>query len=99
MKKVLKEVAKRDEDTRVDFILCMSDDVQGEKMFTSIFSFVAESEDVYYAITLPNEDDSDMMHIIPQDLVQSSIECPIMIPVMLLYLLRVNLKLQTYSES
>ena len=98
MKKVLKEVAKRDEDTRVDFILCMSDDVQDENMFTSIFSFVAESEDVYYAITLPNEDDSDMMHI-QQDLVQSSIECPIMIPVMLLYLLRVKLKLQTYSES
>ena len=50
----------------VNFILCMGDDIQDEKMFNSIFSFVAESEDVEYVITLPNEEDSDMIHI-PQD--------------------------------
>ena len=50
----------------VNFILCMGDDIQDEKMFNSIFSLVAESEDVEYVITLPNEEDSDMIHI-PQD--------------------------------
>jgi len=73
----VKKVAKRDEDVEVDLILCMGDDVQDKKMFTSVFSFIAESEVVDYAITLPNEEDSDMIHI------QSSIECPIIRPVIL----------------
>lgn len=77
VKKVLKEVAKRDGNAGVDFILCMGDDVQDEKMFTSVFSFIAESEDIDYTITSPNEEESDMRHI-PQDLVQSSVECPVM---------------------
>ena len=42
--KVLGDVARRyPQDGGVDFCLCMGDDVSDEKMFTSVFSFLAES--------------------------------------------------------
>ena len=66
MKKCLTMLQREMKMQGVNFILCMGDDIQDEKMFNSIFSFVAESEDVEYVITLPNEEDSDMIHI-PQD--------------------------------
>ena len=66
MKKCLTMLQREMKIQGVNFILCMGDDIQDEKMFNSIFSFVAESEDVEYVITLPNEEDSDMIHI-PQD--------------------------------
>ena len=46
-------------------------------LYKSVFSFIAESEDIDYTITSPNEEESDIRHI-PQDLVQSSVECPVM---------------------
>jgi len=42
VKNVLREVQLRSD---IDFILCMGDDIQDEKMFTSVFSFLAELED------------------------------------------------------
>jgi len=45
VKNVLREVSNRDVISDVDFILCMGDDIQDEKMFTSVFSFIAELED------------------------------------------------------
>ena len=43
VKKILEEVAGTTGGKPVDFILCMGDDVSDEKMFTSVFSFIAES--------------------------------------------------------
>uniref|UniRef100_A0A7S2MWR0 Trehalose 6-phosphate phosphatase n=1 Tax=Helicotheca tamesis TaxID=374047 RepID=A0A7S2MWR0_9STRA len=47
VKKVLRDVAARNGGGRsgVDFILCMGDDISDEKMFTSVFSFIAEMEE------------------------------------------------------
>eukprot|EP01083_Nonionella_stella_P044816 120576_1 len=42
VKNVLREVQQTGV---VDFVLCMGDDIQDEKMFTSVFSFLAELED------------------------------------------------------
>jgi trehalose 6-phosphate synthase/phosphatase len=47
VKKILRDVAARDGNAGVDFILCMGDDVSDEKMFTSVFSFVSEMGDDY----------------------------------------------------
>jgi len=44
VKNVLREVQSTGDDD-VDFILCMGDDIQDEKMFTSVFSFLAELHD------------------------------------------------------
>lgn len=53
VKKVLREVAARDDGAGVDFILCMGDDIHDEKMFTSVFSFIAELEDVAHVVPSP----------------------------------------------
>lgn len=47
VKKILRDVAARDGNAGVDFVLCMGDDVSDEKMFTSVFSFVSEMGDDY----------------------------------------------------
>jgi len=47
VKKILRDIAARDENAGVDFILCMGDDVSDEKMFTSVFSFVSEMDEEY----------------------------------------------------
>lgn len=44
VKRVLRE-AQQQSTHGVDFILCSGDDTSDEKMFTSVFSFVAEMED------------------------------------------------------
>jgi len=43
VKRILEEVASTTGGKPVDFILCMGDDVSDEKMFTSVFSFISES--------------------------------------------------------
>jgi trehalose 6-phosphate synthase/phosphatase len=44
VKKVLRDISRTHPDP-IDFILCMGDDISDEKMFTSVFSFVAEMGD------------------------------------------------------
>ena len=44
VKKVLRDVGGQSEEG-VDFILCMGDDISDEKMFTSVFSYIAEIGD------------------------------------------------------
>mmetsp|Transcript_11069 Transcript_11069/g.17059 ORF Transcript_11069/g.17059 Transcript_11069/m.17059 type:complete len:1126 (+) Transcript_11069:150-3527(+) len=44
VKKVLRDAA-RDSNQGIDFILCMGDDISDEKMFTSVYSYVAEIGD------------------------------------------------------
>jgi trehalose 6-phosphate synthase/phosphatase len=44
VKKVLRDVAQQDREG-IDFILCMGDDISDEKMFTSVYSYVAEIGD------------------------------------------------------
>jgi len=44
VKKVLRD-AVRDSNQGIDFILCMGDDISDEKMFTSVYSYVAEIGD------------------------------------------------------
>lgn len=45
VKKVLRDVAQQSSGGGIDFILCMGDDISDEKMFTSVYSFVAEIGD------------------------------------------------------
>ncbi|KAL7493464.1 hypothetical protein ACHAWT_002460 [Skeletonema menzelii] len=47
VKKILRDVAARNNNAGVDFILCMGDDISDEKMFTSVFSFVSEMNEDY----------------------------------------------------
>lgn len=42
VKKVLRDINKTPGEPPVDFCLCMGDDISDEKMFTSVFSFIAE---------------------------------------------------------
>ena len=51
VKKILRDIAARDDSAGVDFILCMGDDVSDEKMFSSVFSFVSEMGDDYANLT------------------------------------------------
>eukprot|EP00581_Thalassiosira_minuscula_P011072 CAMPEP_0183718280 /NCGR_PEP_ID=MMETSP0737-20130205/11582_1 /TAXON_ID=385413 /ORGANISM="Thalassiosira miniscula, Strain CCMP1093" /LENGTH=1219 /DNA_ID=CAMNT_0025947815 /DNA_START=1 /DNA_END=3660 /DNA_ORIENTATION=- len=51
VKKILRDVAARDNNAGVDFVLCMGDDISDEKMFTSVFSFVSEMDDDYVNVT------------------------------------------------
>jgi trehalose 6-phosphate synthase/phosphatase len=44
VKKVLRDVAQQNREG-IDFILCMGDDISDEKMFTSVYSYVAEIGD------------------------------------------------------
>lgn len=50
-KNVLREVEEqsRNGNSSIDFILCMGDDIQDEKMFTSVFSFISEQDCPDYA--------------------------------------------------
>lgn len=50
VKKILRDVAARDQNAGVDFILCMGDDVSDEKMFTSALSFVSEMDEDYHNV-------------------------------------------------
>jgi len=43
VKNILGQVRDMEEDHGTDFILCVGDDVSDEKMFTAVFSFLAES--------------------------------------------------------
>ena len=52
VKSVLREVAAQG-NSGLDFILCMGDDVQDEKMFTSVLSFIAHSENPVHAHPSP----------------------------------------------
>jgi trehalose 6-phosphate synthase/phosphatase len=45
VKKVLRDVAVQHPDEGPDFILCLGDDISDEKMFTSVFSFLADVGD------------------------------------------------------
>eukprot|EP00577_Skeletonema_sp_RCC1716_P004103 CAMPEP_0113381280 /NCGR_PEP_ID=MMETSP0013_2-20120614/5211_1 /TAXON_ID=2843 ORGANISM="Skeletonema costatum, Strain 1716" /NCGR_SAMPLE_ID=MMETSP0013_2 /ASSEMBLY_ACC=CAM_ASM_000158 /LENGTH=1269 /DNA_ID=CAMNT_0000263683 /DNA_START=8 /DNA_END=3817 /DNA_ORIENTATION=- /assembly_acc=CAM_ASM_000158 len=47
VKKILRDVAARNNNAGVDFVLCMGDDISDEKMFTSVFSFVSEMNEDY----------------------------------------------------
>lgn len=47
VKKILRDVAARNNNAGVDFILCMGDDISDEKMFTSVFSFISEMNEDY----------------------------------------------------
>lgn len=42
VKRVLRDIAARYPDTGIDFVMCMGDDISDEKMFTSVFSYIAE---------------------------------------------------------
>lgn len=44
VKKVLRDISRTKEEP-IDFVLCLGDDISDEKMFTSVFSFVAEMGD------------------------------------------------------
>jgi trehalose 6-phosphate synthase/phosphatase len=45
VKKVLRDIAKDPNEPPIDFCLCFGDDISDEKMFTSVFSFIAEMSD------------------------------------------------------
>jgi trehalose 6-phosphate synthase/phosphatase len=51
VKKVLRDVSQHKSEG-IDFILCMGDDISDEKMFTSVYSYIAEIGDEEFA--LPN---------------------------------------------
>jgi trehalose 6-phosphate synthase/phosphatase len=58
VKKVLRDISKQSTEG-LDFIMCLGDDISDEKMFTSVFSFIAEMEDQSHALPGPpvvNED-------------------------------------------
>jgi len=42
VKKVLRDISKTPDEPPIDFCLCLGDDISDEKMFTSVFSFIAE---------------------------------------------------------
>lgn len=42
VKKVLRDISKTPHEAPIDFCLCLGDDISDEKMFTSVFSFIAE---------------------------------------------------------
>jgi trehalose 6-phosphate synthase/phosphatase len=45
VKKVLRDILKEPSEPPIDFCLCLGDDISDEKMFTSVFSFIAEMGD------------------------------------------------------
>ena len=45
VKKVLRDISKTPSEPPIDFCLCLGDDISDEKMFTSVFSFIAEMGD------------------------------------------------------
>jgi trehalose 6-phosphate synthase/phosphatase len=42
VKKVMRDICKTPSEPPIDFVLCLGDDISDEKMFTSVFSFIAE---------------------------------------------------------
>jgi trehalose 6-phosphate synthase/phosphatase len=44
VKKVLRDISQKSPEA-IDFVLCLGDDISDEKMFTSVFSFIAEMGD------------------------------------------------------
>jgi len=53
VKRVLRDIAARHPETGIDFIMCLGDDISDEKMFTSVFSYVAELGDMSLSGTGP----------------------------------------------
>jgi trehalose 6-phosphate synthase/phosphatase len=45
VKKVMRDISKAPNEPPIDFCLCLGDDISDEKMFTSVFSFIAEMGD------------------------------------------------------
>jgi len=45
VKRVLRDIAASRPDEGIDFIMCLGDDISDEKMFTSVFSFIAELDE------------------------------------------------------
>ncbi|KAG7347721.1 trehalose-phosphatase [Nitzschia inconspicua] len=45
VKKVMRDISKSLNEPPIDFCLCLGDDISDEKMFTSVFSFIAEMGD------------------------------------------------------
>lgn len=45
VKKVLRDISKTPGEPPIDFCLCLGDDISDEKMFTGVFSFIAEMGD------------------------------------------------------
>jgi len=61
VKKVLRDISKTPDEPPIDFCLCLGDDISDEKMFTSVFSFIAEMGDAACGHLDPpvvNEDDT-----------------------------------------
>mmetsp|Transcript_13808 Transcript_13808/g.23980 ORF Transcript_13808/g.23980 Transcript_13808/m.23980 type:complete len:932 (+) Transcript_13808:2-2797(+) len=59
VKKVMRDICKTPGEPPIDFCLCFGDDISDEKMFTSVFSFIAEMGDASAAHLDPpvvNED-------------------------------------------
>jgi trehalose 6-phosphate synthase/phosphatase len=52
VKKVLRDISRAQSDP-IDFILCLGDDISDEKMFTSVFSFIAEMGDEVHSTPDP----------------------------------------------
>lgn len=50
VKKILREVASRNNQQGLDFVLCIGDDVTDEKMFTSVYKFKSEENDEYHNV-------------------------------------------------
>ena len=53
--KVLQDLAQRAdlEGDNVDFVLCFGDDISDEKMFTSVFTFISDQEDLSHSEACP----------------------------------------------
>jgi len=51
VKKILREVASRNNGAGVDFVLCIGDDVSDEKMFSAVYKFKSEENDDYNNVT------------------------------------------------
>ncbi|KAL3910240.1 MAG: hypothetical protein SGILL_007770, partial [Bacillariaceae sp.] len=45
VKKVMRDISKTPSEPPIDFVMCLGDDISDEKMFTSVFSFIAEMGD------------------------------------------------------
>ena len=58
VKKVLRDISRTHSEA-IDFILCLGDDISDEKMFSSVFSFVAEMGDEARATPDPPVVDRD----------------------------------------
>lgn len=82
VKKVLRDISRKSQlggSAPIDFILCLGDDISDEKMFTSVFSFIAEMGDEASAHPDPPVKNLDgTLEHIPEDLnVPQAIQDPL----------------------